>query len=565
MRELTSLEKKIYNYLDTFFTDKKVNKEKIIKHLNNTFEFDDELTQNLFNGWYFYRGSDYDSLKIIDDNINLVSFLNKIIDSHSPESYVEDLYENNKPLFERIYGDFFNYNGLPDLTWNSFYLEINLNTESWENYFSGFESSDDDLYIYNKYVLNSYYGEDYEYYDSDEFNYLSYNETTIELLEKLAQLNNLDEWPGKYNHTIEYGDIPLFLFNNLSETDLDGLINDYISELSYLSVDYKKEKIREYYNENMVFPSYSDYDKKYIEIPYDELIKIIYENKLINLSELKDIGINGEIDLWDYYQSLPPLGDMDDMVDYFNNNLNDIIEGMYKVKGLDYDSLTINREKFLKLIEKLGLKYVGGGFYQNDLVKLNIGDLNTNNNKIKILYNGKYHTIPVSNLSDWVLGGVLNLDERIKLDINENLNNNYIKSSESIENEIFNFFEALFLKHKFFDVKNTQYWAYGNLFGSWCLDDRMNITILFYFEDEDGDEDGDGVSNRKFNEGRLNVSQSLLDFILSYYNVRKNYMLYLLEEWFESNMLSDIKSFSGEEGLYFKNSDITITNWDCDD
>lgn len=564
MRELSNLEKRIYSHLDTFFTDKFVKKNKVINHLKNTFEFDDELIYNLYSTWYFYRGSDYDTLKINDSNNGLVGFLEKIIDNHSPESVIDDLYENNKPLLERIYGDFFKFNGLPDLTWNSLYLEINLYLDHWEEYFSGFESNDDDIYIYNNYVLNNYGGYDSENYDSDEFNYLNYNETTIELLEKLALLNNLDEWPGKYNHKIEYGEIPLFLFNNISQKDLDSLINDYMYELNYLSYDYKKEKIREYYNENMVFPSYSDYDKKYIEIPYDELIKIIYENKLINLSELKDIKINGEIELWDFYNSLEPLDDWEELTNLFNKELEEIIENMYKVKGLDYDTLVIDKESFINKLNKLGFKYTSNGFYQNDLVKLNIGDLNTINKKIKILYNGKYHSIPVDDLSNWALGGVLNLDERFKLDINENINHTYLKPSGSIENEIFKFLEGVFIKKKFFDVNFKAYWAYGALHGRWCLDDRMEIGVIFYFDYED-EYDYQPSITAELDEGKLFLNQDFVKLILSYFNVRKNYMLYLLEEWFEANMLSEIKSFSGRNDLYFKNSDVIITEWSCDD
>jgi len=564
MRELSNLEKRIYSHLDTFFTDKFVKKNKVINHLKNTFEFDDELIYNLYSTWYFYRGSDYDTLKINDGNIGLVGFLEKIIDNHSPQSVIDDLYENNKPLLERIYGDFFNFDGLPDLTWNSLYLEINLNWDHWEEYFSGFESNDDDLYIYNNYVLNNYGSYNSENYDSDEFNYLNYNETTIELLEKLAILNNLDEWPGKYNHEIEYGEIPLFLFNNLDQKDLDSLINDYMYELNYSSYDYKKEEIREYYNENMVFPSYSDYDKKYIEIPYDELMKIIYENKLINLSELKDIKINGEIELWDYYNSLEPLDDWEELTNLFNKELEEIIEKMYKVKGLDYDTLVIDKESFINKLNKLGFKYTSNGFYQNDLVKLNIGDLNTIDKKIKILYNGKYHSIPVDDLSNWALGGVLNLDERFKLDINENINHTYLKPSASLENEIFKFLEGVFIKKKFFDVNFKAYWAYGCLHGRWCLDDRMEMGVTFYFNYEDEYEPQASITT-EFDEGKLFLNQDFLKLILSYFNVRKNYMLYLLEEWFEANMLSEIKSFSGRNDLYFKNSDVTIIEWDCDD
>ena len=563
MRELTKLEKNIFGYLDSIFegTNIKYNnlKNKVFKVLKETLGFEDDECYDLYSVWYFYRGSDYDTLQINEENISLVSFLEKIISHNSPQDYINDLYENNKDLFNKIYGDYFKFNGLPDIEWNTLYLELNFNSEDWSEYFSGLYS-DDDLHIYNNYVLSSYYSDSSESFDKDEFNYLEYDDVTINLLEKLALLNNLDEWPGRYNHSIETNDISSFLYENLSKEDFESLVSEYITELSYLSSEYRISAVRDYYTKNIKFPAYSDYYKTYIEIPYDELFQIIYENKLMNLSELKDIQINDEIDLWDYYTSLPPLEDWTSMTQLLNNELDNIIERMYEVKGLDYDTLTINREELEGILNKLNFKYLGKGFYENDLVKLNISDLDPTNKKIKILYDGQYHKVPIDNLSDWALGGVMNLDETIKRIINEETRNTYLKPTQNLDNEVFNFLNALFKEKRVYEVNFKHYFAYGNLFAEWCINGDMMLEVAFYFGNDDDDENEDV---KELDQGRLIMSESFLNHMLSFYNIRKNYMLYLLEEWFESNMLTELENLSGVDNLYFKNSEISVVKWGC--
>ena len=115
MRELTKLEKNIFGYLDSIFegTNIKYNnlKNKVFKVLKETLGFEDDECYDLYSVWYFYRGSDYDTLQINEENISLVSFLEKIISHNSPQDYINDLYENNKDLFNKIYGDYFKFNG----------------------------------------------------------------------------------------------------------------------------------------------------------------------------------------------------------------------------------------------------------------------------------------------------------------------------------------------------------------------------------------------------------------------------------------------------------------------
>ena len=101
------------------------------------------------------------------------------------------------------------------------------------------------------------------------------------------------------------------------------------------------------------------------------------------------------------------------------SDLNDSIErviGKITEDGdIDLVKLLIKREKWEKIFKDLGFKTSYNRRISKDgNTSFNDGDIDYKNDKIKIRYKDRVHIIPLENLSDWALGGVLDLNESVK-------------------------------------------------------------------------------------------------------------------------------------------------------
>ena len=125
----------------------------------------------------------------------------------------------------------------------------------------------------------------------------------------------------------------------------------------------------------------------------------------------------------------------------------------------------------------------------------------------------------------------------------------YIKSTDSLRKVI-----TLFLDDYIGDGdrkigKKSR--NYGNLREDWCVNGKEVITAIYYYEDG------------KFYSGSLMVSWTLVEKIKKIFNTRKNFVMNIIEEWYEDVMIPKFEQIVGETGFYFDDVDLYDPAHDC--
>lgn len=108
----------------------------------------------------------------------------------------------------------------------------------------------------------------------------------------------------------------------------------------------------------------------------------------------------------------------------------------------------------------------------------------------------------------------------------------YIKSTDSLRKVI-----TLFLDDYIEDgnrIIGKKSRNYGNLREDWCVKGKEVITTIYYYEDG------------KFYSGTLLVSITLVKKIMKIFNTRKNFVMSIIEEWYEDTMIPKFEQIVGE-------------------
>lgn len=423
MDKLTKFEVKILSYLDKKIGDT-ANRDQVFKILKDEFGLDKTEVLDLYRLWYYNKGAgDYESIDV-DREGQLLNFLNNLsLLNSNVNEYIDELYDNNRDKLDALIGDWFvlcnNYN-TPCLDFGDESVTISLNRDEWERHFSGLY--EDDLWKY--YEAFSSYSDYYEEIETSEFDYVYTDDETVEHLETLAILAGLSEWPGKDGERIPEQEVNDFLGKVLPKEYYERVVDDYIGEMSIVVTRKRQDSVRKTYTDEIKYDTnktrcrFGDYC---IEIPYVELIEIVKEKNLLNLSELKDVEIQPEVGLEDaYYGEWIDSDGVDEVVTELNRSLKSTIEKITESEDIDLEELIENRKNILDLLNKLGFKKITdtsqGEYYiaRNGILTLHTNDIDFKNNKVKFTYDDQTHITPIDELTNWVSGSVLDLNESVR-------------------------------------------------------------------------------------------------------------------------------------------------------
>lgn len=125
----------------------------------------------------------------------------------------------------------------------------------------------------------------------------------------------------------------------------------------------------------------------------------------------------------------------------------------------------------------------------------------------------------------------------------------YLKPSDNVNQLIIKQLNNLFSGSQMYheDIANTRQ---DFLF---CKDGKEIAEVWLYFEDEDDDLyesiDDRPTNERPFSEGTLKIYKETIDGLLRFIPVRKNYLLYAIENWFEETYLLEIEKKMGRNDL----------------
>ena len=416
MGKLNKFEINVLELLDVEVGNR-LRKDKAMKILSSL-RIPDSESIDLYRLWYFNQkveGVEYSEMDIDRADTPLIKFTTKMSVLIKPER-VEYLDNIDEELLEKLYGDWFHWGCvLPSIHWNNYGIEINLSREEWGEHFSGL----DEYSLYRYYEAFDPYGSYYDEMDHDELNYISFNDETIDHLKTIALLSGVSDYPGKEREPNE-GEINTFLEKYLPTNYYEDIGDEYLNSLSMEVGRSRQDSVREIYNDEAKYQPTSNctcYESDMcISIGYDDLLYFIKDNEMVNFSDLKDIEVQPEINLEDYYHDtwLDDEGS-ETIISDLNDSIERVIGKITEDGDIDLVKLLIKREKWEKIFKDLGFKTS----YNRRISKdgntwFNDGDIDYKNDKIKIRYKDRVHIIPLENLSDWALGGVLDLNESVK-------------------------------------------------------------------------------------------------------------------------------------------------------
>jgi hypothetical protein len=136
----------------------------------------------------------------------------------------------------------------------------------------------------------------------------------------------------------------------------------------------------------------------------------------------------------------------------------------------------------------------------------------------------------------------MNLKETIRRILREEINEAHIKPNELIDGVINRWLEKLFSGSKMY-YRETYKTRYDF---EWCNKGSEIAQVILFFHDS---EDRRPTSERDFVGGTLNIPKNTIDNFLRHVSVRRNYLKYKIEDWFEDNILPDVIEKMGRTDL----------------
>ena len=405
-------------------------KDETIKFLMDTLAFSHHEALDYYKLWYLNKEDviPYEEMEDIDRGATfLTNILDRIIKSeNSPYEEIDKIHDENQKDYLKLIGPWWylncgRYSGkLPCLDWEDDCIVLNLDDLQWEQYFSGL--NEDEAWRYKAAI--SYYQENQEDYEDEEFHYAIYNDETINKFKELAQIAGVDKWPGKDDAPIREEEISDFLESILPTGEFDTIRQDYLWALGTAVSRARNAAIVELYDDEVNYNIVScDAGGSYcIKIPYDSLMAIVKDRDLLNLSELKDVEVNDQIYLEDaYYDTFYDDEGREEVISEFNYVLGSTID-KFNEEGNDLKEIMGKIKNFNETLKKIGLKndashWRDGQLWRSEDGKLGLysNDFDHKTNKIKIQYDGESHLIPLEELVHWAQGSVLDLNESVRI------------------------------------------------------------------------------------------------------------------------------------------------------
>ena len=141
-----------------------------------------------------------------------------------------------------------------------------------------------------------------------------------------------------------------------------------------------------------------------------------------------------------------------------------------------------------------------------------------------------------------------NIQESIRRILKEEVNEMYSKPSENTDRIIENWLDKLFSGAKMY---HEETWNTRHDF-EWCNNGLEIARVILYFQVDEVRDDKRTTSERDFESGSLSIPKSLIDDLVNYVPIRRNYLKYKIEEWFEDNIFPSVIDKMGRNDIYIQ-------------
>ena len=135
----------------------------------------------------------------------------------------------------------------------------------------------------------------------------------------------------------------------------------------------------------------------------------------------------------------------------------------------------------------------------------------------------------------------MSLRDNIKTILREEVNKKYPKPTEKLEKVVYEWLDNYFEGSQIYD---NEYWKYHGFAYKFCKNSREIADLRIVFDDTSpdwGPRDKRPTSERSVKEVMLYIYPEMVNIMMKIFTIRKNYLIYLIEEWFEDTKLDEIQ------------------------
>jgi hypothetical protein len=153
----------------------------------------------------------------------------------------------------------------------------------------------------------------------------------------------------------------------------------------------------------------------------------------------------------------------------------------------------------------------------------------------------------------------MKLQEHIRRILREEVNKKFPKPSENLNKSVYNWLNLYFDNSKIYENKYSGDRGFNFEF---CKNGREISSLRIRLDDRSpdwGPRDRRPSSERSVEEVVLYIYPNMVDMMQKVFPVRKNYLMYLIEEWFEDTYLNKIQQMINRNDLSLDY--ITQLNW----
>ena len=135
----------------------------------------------------------------------------------------------------------------------------------------------------------------------------------------------------------------------------------------------------------------------------------------------------------------------------------------------------------------------------------------------------------------------MKLQESIRRVLREEIQKKYSKPNEKIDKVVYTWLDNYFEGSQ---INKNESWKYYSFSFEFCNNGREIADLHVRFDDKSpafGPRDKRPTSERSVKEVMLYIYPTMINELLTDIPIRKNYLLYLIEEWFEDTKLDEIQ------------------------
>jgi hypothetical protein len=134
--------------------------------------------------------------------------------------------------------------------------------------------------------------------------------------------------------------------------------------------------------------------------------------------------------------------------------------------------------------------------------------------------------------------------------LKEEVNKKYPKPTPKVERLVYGWLDNYFEGSQMY---NNEVWDNYRFDFEFCKNGKEIAELITEFEDKSpdwGPQDERPLSERKFKEASLHIYPVMVDELLSDIPIRRHYLIYLIEEWFEDTYLDKIQRMLNRNDLH---------------